>query len=204
MSRGRPSRCRTRPTCPTSLTGPTGPTCRAGRRGYTLIELVSVGALAVVLISLALAGYHTWTRDNAVAAGQRRVHAALTRARSYALAHGVETRWLAVLCDTRVDRADAVAVDYRPTATSDWQMVSQTNMLPDWVLFRTDEGQATNILFRADGSCQRYDPSDQTDQSDRIGWLRIELYHRNQTNDLRYYRALEVNRRTGLTREATP
>ena len=173
-------------------------------RGYTLIELVSVGALAVVLISLALAGYHTWTRDNAVEAAQRRVQAALTRARAYSLAHGVETRWLAVLCSAEGARADAVAVDYRPTATSAWRMVSQTNMLPDWARFRWDDDQATNILFRADGSCREYDPSDRPDLDDSIGWLRIELYHGKQEDDLRYQRALQVNRRTGLAKEATP
>ena len=41
------------------------------RAGYTLIELVSVAALAVVLIGIAAGGYHLWTRDTAVDAAQR-------------------------------------------------------------------------------------------------------------------------------------
>ncbi|MDD5708124.1 MAG: hypothetical protein PHR35_19575 [Kiritimatiellae bacterium] len=177
---------------------------RHGTTAYTLIELVSVAALATILMALAIAGYHNWTRDHAVAAGQTRLLAAISRARAYALAHRVETRCVAVLLrELPGSRADAVVVEYRPTATSAWWCVSQTNLLPDWVAFGIGKGLASNLLFRADGSCR---PFDEADDADTTGWLRIQLLHARaeQTADARYHRAVEVNRQTGMAREVLP
>jgi Tfp pilus assembly protein FimT len=195
----------------TDRTDRPGPIAEAARlrSAYTLIELVSVTALATILIALAVAGYHTWTRDTAVEAGQQRLQSALIRARSYALAHRVETRCLAVLQDPATARSDAIAVEYRHSTTSAWQLVSQTNALPNWVVY--DESHTTHVYFLADGSCQATDPADQSDPSDPIGWLHLQLRHANvvvdDTADPRYSRsrrALEVNRRTGLVRESLP
>lgn len=197
---------RTDPTDRTDQTDRPVPFAEAARlsSAYTLIELVSVTALATILIALAVAGYHTWTRDTAVEAGQQRLHAALIRARSYALAHRVETRCLAVLQDNTTARSDAIAVEYRHSTTSAWQLVSQTNALPNWVFY--DESHTThNVYFLADGSCQETDPADQSNPSDPTGWLHLQLRHANAAaDDTRSRRALEVNRRTGLVREAPP
>ncbi len=196
-------------TDPTDRTDRPVPIAEAARpsSAYTLIELVSVTALATILISLAVAGYHTWTRDTVVEAGQQRLQAALIRARSYALAHHVETRCLAVLQDPATARSDAFAVEYRHSTTSAWQLVSQTNALPNWVVY--DESHTTHVYFLADGSCQATDPADQSDPSDPIGWLHLQLRHANAPDDTdpryrRSRRALEVSRRTGLVRESLP
>ena len=174
------------------------------RSGYTLIELVSVTALAVVLIGFAVAGYHTWTRDNAVTAGQQLLQSALIRARSYALAHGGETRFQAILLPPSLARADAFSVDCRTNAASPWLAIIPTNALPDWVIFNKDH--ETNLFFFADGSCQEIEPDDHRDPLDDIGWLRMELRHSKvdvTDTSVRYRRALEVNRRTGLVREVS-
>lgn len=178
------------------------------RSAYTLIELVSVAALATILIALAVAGYHVWTRDNAVEAGRQRLQAALSRARSYALARGVETRCLAILDDAGAPRRHLLAVECRSTPTGAWWCVSRTSALPDWVAFLDTGDRFTNIVFRADGSCRR---EDEAESADDAGWLRLELVHAARLfqhddsaglDDPRYRRALEINRRTGLTREA--
>ena len=110
---------RIRPTCPTRPTA-----------GYTLIELVSVAALAVVLIGIAVGGYHLWTRDAAVDAAQRQVQSSLARARAYALAHGVETRFVA--SSNGLDRCFTV-LDFRATPTNGWVNFTATNPLPRYV-----------------------------------------------------------------------
>jgi len=183
--------------------GSLAPVSISARAGYTLIELVTVTALAITLAALATAGYHTWTRDTAIESGQRRLQASLIRARSFALARRVETRCVAILRDRAMARADAVAVEFRHSPTGSWWLVSETNSLPDWIGFRRDPELATNVLFRADGRCRR---GDEPDNVETAGWLRLELVHTRIENpdDMRYHRALEINRLTGLVREVAP
>ncbi|NLB14906.1 MAG: hypothetical protein GX826_12975 [Gammaproteobacteria bacterium] len=200
MNGGRSTRDRTDPSDQTDRATLRVPA--ASRSGYTLIELISVAALATVLIALAVAGYHTWTRDTAVDAAQTQVRAMLERARGYALAHSVETRFSAVQRDSA--RSDALVIHSRTNATSPWLTIITTNALPNWIVFGTGKEQATKIIFRSDGSCLENDSSDPPDQSDQIGWLTIAMYHKQADNDARYRRVIEVNRRTGLARERPP
>lgn len=199
-------------------TGRTRRTCRtcqtcaahiASRSGYTLIELISVAALATILISLAVAGYHTWTRDNAMVAGQQMFKSALVRARSYALSHRCETRALSVLNDPAKNRSASFTVEFRTNATSPWLTILPTNALPDWVFFDEANPESfTEILFRKNGSCYANN-SFSTGDTESIGWIRVGIFHANakfktSAEIRRYQSILEINRRTGLVREVLP
>ncbi len=189
---------RIRPTCPTRPTA-----------GYTLIELVSVAALAVVLIGLSVGGYHLWTRDTAVDAARRQVQASLARARAYALARGVETRFVA---SNALDRCFTV-LDY--WSTNDvWVSFTATNQLPKYVYLDMDaigensslHDDVTQLRFHPDGTLQWDNTLYQADFRDDA-CLRVNLYHKRSENiqdDARYHRYLDVSRLTGLVREMPP
>ena len=114
------------------------------RRGYTLVELLVVAVLAVALLGLSAAGYHTWVRTTAADASATRLRAELVRARAYALARA---------CPTRVsiypgDRGDSLLTERRDAETGDdWIPIARTNRL-SWV-----HVSPTRFYFRADGSC---------------------------------------------------
>ena len=197
---------RTDQTDPISQTARPRALCAPPRAGYTLIELISVAALGTILISLAVAGYHTWTRDNSVVSAQRRVQSLLVRARSHALAHGVETRWRVVLPTHPNPRAHAIVLESRktPTPTEAWRLIAPTNILPDWSEVVDGQDYATNVVFDVDGSCRPDDAPTSVDPP--AGWLQIKIRHTNirDLNDSRYHRTLEINRRTGLVRDGLP
>ncbi len=189
---------RIRPTCPTRPTA-----------GYTLIELISVAALAVVLIGLSVGGYHLWMRDTAVDAARRQVQASLSRARAYALARGVETRFVA---SNGLDRCLTV-LDFRATPTNDWFTFTTTNPLPRYVYIDMDAiGPAstlhpdeTQLRFHPDGTLQ-WDSSIYQDSYSDDAHLRVNIYHQRaeDQDDPRYHRYLDVSRLTGLVREVPP
>ena len=197
------TRNRTDPTDRTDRTDPISQSARP-RAGYTLIELVSVAALGTILISLAVAGYHTWTRDNSVVSAQRRVQSLLVRARSHALAHGVETEWRVVdeANPTPDFRSHALVLEARATPTGPWRLIAPTNRLPDWTAVKHGTGFATNLIFGTDGTCRTEDAP--TFSEPDPGWYRLELGHIQKSDDKRYRRVLEINRRTGLVREGQP
>ena len=176
-----------------------------GRAGYTLIELVSVAALAVVLIGLSVGGYHLWTRDTSVDAARRQVQASLARARAYALARGVETRFVA---SNALDRCFTV-LDY--WSTNDvWVSFTATNQLPKYVYLDMDaigeNSSVTQLRFHPDGTLQWDNTLYQADFRDDA-CLRVNLYHKRSENiqdDARYHRYLDVSRLTGLVREMPP
>lgn len=176
-------------------TSPTRPTCPTA--GYTLIELVSVAALAVVLIAIAVGGYHLWTRDAAVDAARRQVQSSLARARAYALAHGVETRFVA---SKGLDRCFTV-LDFRATPTNAWVNFTATNPLPRYVYLDMD----AMLKFSRDGTVQWDGNIDQNNYSDGAH-LRVNIYHQRaeDQDDPRYHRYLDVSRLTGLVREVPP
>lgn len=115
-----------------------------GRKGYTLVELLVVAVLAVALLGISAAGYHTWIKSTAVDASTTVLLAELERARAYALAR---------CCATRVqlfddERGDLVLIErLDPEQGEEWLPVSRTNRLD-----RTHVEPAL-IFFRPDGSC---------------------------------------------------
>ena len=205
ISRIRPS-SQTNPTCPTCPTCPTSPTCPTA--GYTLIELVSVAALAVVLIGLSVGGYHIWTRDTAVDAARRQVQASLARARAYALARGVETRFVAINSN-EIQRCFTV-LDYR--TTNDWVSFTATNPLPRYVGVDSEAmrsggeipSEETHLYFYPDGTLRWEDDWYENSQDQFQHHLRLTLFHMKKADDPRYHRYLDISRLTGLVREVPP
>ena len=114
------------------------------KNGYTLVELLVAAVLAVALLGISAAGYHTWVRSTSGDASATLLLAELTRARAYSLAR---------CCPTRVtvfagDRGDAVLSERLDAETEkDWYAIARTNRLP-WVRVSHER-----FFFRPDGSC---------------------------------------------------
>ena len=217
----------TSPTSPTCLTCPTCPACP--NAGYTLIELVSVAALAVFLIGIAAGGYHLLTRDVGMDAAQRQVKSSLARARAHALSRGFETRFVAI--NSNELKRCFIVLDYRRSPTNDWVSFTATNRLPRYVgveydAASDDENQKireaimgsndlvseTHIYFNPDGTLQV--DKNFTGVDDRFAYfLRLAIFHDPQgeeqnaqregrTADIR--RHLDISRLTGLVRDVPP
>lgn len=211
--------CRDLRNCRDYRDGATGRAAACGGRhaGYTLIELVSVAALAVVLIGISVGGYHLWTRDTAVDAAQRQVRASLTRARAFALARGVETRFVAINSN-KIFRCFTV-LDYR--ASNDvWVSFTATNPLPKYIYLDMKAMRSTDsdpiedprIFFNSDGT-PRWDEDLYDDPGNEfLHHLRLVLVHSPQTDRAPIYlsdpksihRYLDISRLTGLVREVPP
>ena len=194
-----------------------GRTCQTRpTAGYTLIELVSVAALAVILIGLSVGGYHLWTRDTAVDAARRQVQASLARARAYALARGVETRFVA---SNALDRCFTV-LDFRANPTNDWGAFTATNPLPRFIYLDmeaiphigTDPTEDPQLFFNPDGTL-RWDDDVYEDPSKKFQHhLRLVLVHSPPSDSgpiplsdpKSIHRYLDVSRLTGLVREVPP
>jgi Tfp pilus assembly protein FimT len=114
------------------------------KSGYTLVELLVAAVLAVALLGISAAGYHTWVRSTSGDASATLLLAELTRARAYSLAR---------CCPTRVtvftgDRGDTVLSERLDVENGkDWYAIARTNRLP-WV-----HVSHRRIFFRPDGSC---------------------------------------------------
>ena len=114
------------------------------KNGYTLVELLVAAVLAVTLLGISAAGYHTWVRSTSGDASATLLLAELTRARAYSLAR---------CCPTRVtvftgDRGDTVLSERLDAENGkDWYAIARTNRLP-WVHVSHER-----FFFRPDGSC---------------------------------------------------
>ena len=113
-------------------------------RGYTLVELLVVTVLAVGLLGIAAAGYHTWIRATASDASMTRLLAEFERARAYALARCCATR-VSLLDDARGDLVSIDRLD--PEKGEEWYPISRTNRL-EW----THVEPYRFVFFRPDGS----------------------------------------------------
>ncbi len=121
------------------------------RRGYTLVELLVVAVLAVMLLGISAAGYHTWIKSTAVDASTTVLLAELERARAYALARCCATR-LTVFDDERGDLLLLERLD--PENGEDWYPISRTNRL-EWTHVASSQRDKPlkSFFFRQDGSC---------------------------------------------------
>ncbi len=159
--------------------------------GYTLVELLVVAVLAVSLLGISAAGYHTWIRTTSVDASATRFLAELGRARAYALAR---------CCTTRVtvfsgDRGDALLSErLDPEKRDEWHPIARTNNLP-WVHVSHER-----LYFRPDGSCCTNDAS-LADEAD-FAEYEIELAGKGRReSDDDNAQTILISARTGLARE---
>ncbi len=168
------------------------------RRGYTLIELVTVCAIAATLLSVSATAYFHWTRATTAETSLRILEADLVRARSYAL-----TR----LCATRVVfeeswRGDLVVVERRdPDREREWTPVFQTNRLDAAAVtfadVQADPDGRRYLYFRPDGSCYLDEDGEDADASDEP--VDIELTSRTAPDNAPgRIRVLRLDPRTGF------
>ncbi len=163
------------------------------RSGYTLVELLVVAVLAISLLGIAAAGYHTWVRSTSVDASQTRLLAELTRARAYALARCCATR-VSVYTGDRGDSLLSERLDAEKGET--WIPIARTNRL-DWT-----HVAVRHFFFRPDGSCCTNENllAAEADFKD----LYVELYgpprRANAENDESTTQFITVSARTGLAK----
>jgi len=123
-----------------------------------MIEVVSVLAIIVVMLSIALGSYYGWARTAGIDAAASLTASVLGHARELAITQGVENR-------TRV-RCSNVAPTGRPLdgriavytygiyTNTDEQLCTPTNTLPSSVCFRNEQ----TVDFGADGACYAANP----------------------------------------------
>ena len=116
------------------------------KHGYTLIELLVVAGIAILLLSISTAGYHTWMRSTSSQTADTLLKAELTRARSYALARCCTTRVLVVPRANGLGN-DIISERIDSEKEDRWYPIGRTNFL------KRIEVDPTNLFFRADGSC---------------------------------------------------
>ncbi len=114
------------------------------RNGYTLVELLVVAVLAISLLGIAAAGYHTWVRSTSANASRTLLLAELERARAYALARCCATR-ISVFTGDRGDALLSERLD--PEKGENWIPIARTNRLA-WT-----HVALRRLYFRPDGSC---------------------------------------------------
>ena len=163
------------------------------RTGYTLVELLVVAVLAISLLGIAAAGYHTWVRSTSADASQTLFLAELSRARAYALAR---------CCATRVtvftgDRGDALLTERLDMERRDtWHPIARTNRLA-WTHI-----ELNRLYFRPDGSCCTNE--DLLASEAAFDSFAIHLYGPPRTsragNTERESRFVTVGARTGLAK----
>lgn len=116
--------------------------------GYTLIELLVVAVLAVLLLSLAVPGFHTWTRSSSSEQATTVFSSELRRARAHALARACTTR-VRVIPDDMGDFVISERLDMEDMKS--WYPITGSNRLE-----RTCASVA-DVFFRTDGSCTTND-----------------------------------------------
>ncbi len=168
------------------------------RNGYTLVELLVVAVLAVALLGISAAGYHTWIKSTAVEASTTVLLAELERARAYALARCCATR-ITIYDD---DRGDLVLVErLDPEKGKDWYPISRTNRL-EWTHVELSQQGKTfpSFFFRQDGSCCTEEES--LSKEADFAEFGIKLQNRKSQNSSASNqpepREIFVNARTGL------
>ena len=170
------------------------------RRGYTLVELLVVAVLAVMLLGISAAGYHTWIKSTAVDASTTVLLAELEHARAYALARCCATR-LTVFDDERGDLLLLERLD--PEKGEDWYPISRTNRL-EWTHLESSQHDKPlkSFFFRQDGSCCLEEESlSEEAEFDEYGLtLQSRPSKAGAATDKQEPREIFVNARTGLAK----
>ena len=171
------------------------------KQGYTLVELLVVAVLAVMLLGISAAGYHTWIKSTAVDASTTVLLAELEHARAYALARCCATR-LTVFDDERGDRLILERLD--PENGEDWYPISRTNCL-DWTHVESSQRDRPlkSFFFRQDGSCciEENNLSEEAEFDEYVLTLQNRPSSKAGTaTDKQEPREIFINARTGLAK----
>ncbi len=123
------------------------------RRAFTVIELISVLGIIVVVLSILLGSYASWTRAHSVDVAANLAAAVLGHARETAITQRVETRvtWQNLAPPGRAPRG------YMAIYTNITVLIAPTNPLPAGVCFSNRSEQS--LVFLPDGGC-RFDAPD--------------------------------------------
>ena len=117
-----------------------------------MIELISVLAIAVVLLTILLGSYAGWTRARSIDVAANLAAAVLGHARETAITQLVATRvtWQNLAPPGRPERGSMAVY------TNDTVLIAPTNTLPAGVCFSNTTAQA--LVFLPDGGCRISEP----------------------------------------------
>ncbi|MFZ4397107.1 MAG: pilus assembly FimT family protein [Kiritimatiellia bacterium] len=166
----------------------------AANSGFTMIEVVSVLAIIVVMLSIALGSYYGWARTAGIDAAANLTASVLGHARELAITQGVENR-TRVRCSnvapTGRQPGGRIAVyTYGIYTNTDEQLCTPTNTLPASVCFLTEQ----TVDFGADGACYAANPMSSN------GCVRFILDSTAGEAARRLTRVVEVNLLSGRIR----
>ena len=167
---------------------------RPHRRGFTIIELVSVLAIIVVMLSIALGSYSGWTRAAGIDAAANLTATIFGHARDLAITQGVNAQ---VTCSntTATGRAPCgmISVCTLDTFATNALPIPAlpSNRLPAGITFRS---ATTFIAFQSDGSCT----PDATVFSNSIAQVVLDSIAGDVSR--RLTRVVEVNQLSGRIR----
>jgi prepilin-type N-terminal cleavage/methylation domain-containing protein len=168
------------------------------KSAFTLIELVSVLAIIVVLLSIVLGSYAGWTRATGIDAATGVTVRILSHAREQAITQGIEGHLLV--------RCQNLSIPGRPpcgllavytcgVGSNDVPVLAMpTNALPVGVSFRLDTERV--LEFLPDGTCRPIGTCDTAAD----GSLRLILDSASADASRRLTRVVDVDRTSGRIR----
>ncbi len=120
----------------------------AGRRGFTLIEMLAVMAIMAILMAIAVAAYVDWGRGAAMRGAVLNVQCALINARQWTITYNARTTFT---YGNTISPASGSQQGYYTLTNSVQGIIGSTNCLPEGVIF--DGTVPDSVTFKLDGSC---------------------------------------------------
>ena len=132
----------------------------ANSRGFTIIELVSVLAIIVVMLSIALGSYSGWARASSIDVAANLTATILGHARELAITRQVDTQ---VLCSniTVTGRAPCGIISVMAPGddtNATVVLVMPANALPSGIGFGFLLAAGQSLVFHPDGTCSASTP----------------------------------------------
>jgi prepilin-type N-terminal cleavage/methylation domain-containing protein len=126
-----------------------------GRRGFTLLELLTVVAIMAVMMGLATAGFLSMRRGAGMRAALLSVKSSLVQARQFAITRRVRThfRYGNTLPDSELGERGYFVLS---TNAVDGEIMNTSYLSPGVIFTDESGGDLTadkNIVFKLDGSC---------------------------------------------------
>ena len=122
-------------------------TGQARRRGFTLVEILSVMAILVLFLTIATPAVIDWGRASRMRAARATVQASLGLAREVAMAHDRDVTWYATNLQQR--KSGALWLELEE------ELYGSTNRLARGFVFNPDANMS--VAFKGDGTLQGSD-----------------------------------------------